>query len=358
VIELLIKSEKALDKIIGRLLDGPPGAPLQKQTAGMLIESDKGLNKLLDRLLGSDEALSSVSRSIATSDNAYAVFMNRFMSRMIESDPILDHTINAIITNDKTFNFLIQSFDNSEGVRERIESLLYDLRKNQATREEWLEKALGNLPAGRRILDAGAGEQQYKKFCAHLHYVSQDFAKYDGVGDNTALQIGTWDQTGLDIVSDITAIPEPDASFDAIMCIEVFEHLPNPVMAIKEFARLLKPGGTLIITAPFCSITHFAPYHFSTGFNHYYYELHLGHYGFEIKEVLANGNYFDYIGQEIRRISYVTGRYTKDKADLKEILAMDILIKMLGRCSQSDFGSSELLNFGYHVRAEKAASDQ
>jgi ubiquinone/menaquinone biosynthesis C-methylase UbiE len=341
VTEALIKSKKALNKIIGRLL------------VHMLIRSDRGLEKLLNRLFASDEALSDISRSIVALDNVYALFTDRFMDRMVQSDLVLDRTVNAMVGNDKIFDHLMQSFDSSKDERERVESLLYDLRKNPVTREAWLERALLDIPAGGRILDAGAGEQQYKKFCAHLHYVSQDFAKYDGVGDNTALQIGKWDQKGLDIVSDITSIPEPDASFDAIMCIEVFEHLPNPIMAIQEFARLLKPEGALIITAPFCSMTHFAPYHFSTGFNHYYYKLYLEQYGFKIKEILANGNYFDYIGQEIRRISYVASRYTKVKADSKEILAMSILIKMLERCSQGDCGSSELLNFGYHVQAVK-----
>ena len=136
----------------------------------------------------------------------------------------------------------------------------YDMGINQQNREIWLEEALKKIPTGSRILDAGAGELRYKEFCEHLNYVSQDFAQYNGEGDSKGLQTGTWDQTKLDIISDITEIPELDDSFDAIMCVEVFEHLPDPTLAIKEFARLLKSGGTLIITAPFCSLTHFAPY--------------------------------------------------------------------------------------------------
>ncbi len=84
-----------------------------------------------------------------------------------------------------------------------------------------------------------------------------------------------WDNTKLDIVSDITSIPLPDASVDAIMCTEVFEHIPDPIAAVKEFGRLVKPGGYLLITAPFASLTHFAPYHFASGLSRFFYEKHL-----------------------------------------------------------------------------------
>lgn len=181
--------------------------------------------------------------------------------------------------------------------------------QNIVTREAWLEKTLKQIPAGSRILDAGAGELQYKRFCTHLSYVSQDLAKYDGRGDDTGLQMGSWDQSTLDIVSDITSIPEPDASFDAIMCVEVFEHLPEPIKAIQEFARLLKPGGYLILTAPFASLVHFAPYYYYSGFSRYWYEHHLTQRGFSIEELTPNGDWFAYCQQELMRLGSIARRY-------------------------------------------------
>src|SRR5881296_1458986 len=106
-------------------------------------------------------------------------------------------------------------------------------RQNESNRRGWIETALKQIPAGSRILDAGAGEQQFKRFCTHLRYVAQDFARYDGKGDGRGLQMAEWNQKGLDIVCDITAIPEPDGCFDVILCTEVFEHLPNPLLALK-----------------------------------------------------------------------------------------------------------------------------
>jgi SAM-dependent methyltransferase len=219
--------------------------------------------------------------------------------------------------------------------------------------DKWLRKTLENIPSGLRILDAGAGELRNKKFCKHLNYVSQDFCQYEGSGNGKALQVGTWSVDKIDIIGDIVNIPEKNESFDVILCSEVFEHIPNPVEAIKEFQRLLKKDGILIITAPFCSLTHFAPYHFNTGFNSYFYTHHLNFFGFEIEEITTNGNFFEYIAQEIWRIRLVAKTYTSRVPSLIDKLTMLLTLKMLSRFSKRDTGSDELLCHGYHVVAKK-----
>lgn len=225
--------------------------------------------------------------------------------------------------------------------------------RNQSDREIWLKKTLAAVPAGSRILDAGAGELQYKRFCAHLDYVSQDFGKYEGTGNKEGKQTGSWDNSKLDIVSDITAIPEADASFDAIMCVEVFEHIPEPAKAVKEFARLLKPGGALIITAPFASLTHFAPYHFVSGYNKYWYEKWLPEYGFTIDEIVRNGNYFEYLAQEVRRIPGIAEQYGDRREGLFGKMVRFGMLVLLHSLSRTDTNSGEVLCYGLHVRAHK-----
>lgn len=222
---------------------------------------------------------------------------------------------------------------------------------NENARELWIEETLNSIPTNSRILDAGAGTQRYRKFCKHLDYVSQDFGKYDGQGDAEGLQTGEFDYGKLDIVSDITSIPEPDSSFDAIMCIEVLEHLPDPIQAIKEFSRLIKPKGHLILTAPFCSLTHFSPYHFSTGFNKYWYQKHLAENRLKIIDITPNGNFFEYVAQEIDRVPSISKRYSQDKPNLIERIIIFAMLRMLSRFSKKDNGSSDLLCFGYHVHA-------
>ena len=224
---------------------------------------------------------------------------------------------------------------------------------NATTRLAWLEHALKRIPAGSRILDAGAGELGNKQFCSHLDYVSQDFGQYGGTGDGRGLQTGSWDTAAVDIVSDITEIPEPGGSFDVVLCSEVLEHLPDPLSALKEFRRLLRPEGVLIITAPFCSLTHFAPYHFSTGFNRYFYLHHLETLGFEVKEMVPNGNYFEYLAQELRRVPAVAQQYSGQKVGFLQRIAVRVLLRMLDGFSRADEDSATLLCFGYHVVAKK-----
>jgi len=137
------------------------------------------------------------------------------------------------------------------------------------------------------------------------------------------------------------------------MCVEVLEHLPKPSAAITEFSRLLKQSGKLILTAPFCSLTHFSPYHFSTGFNRYWYEKILEEAGFKIIEIEQNGNYFDYLAQELRRVEHIAKKYSGKTIGKSGRKAITEVLKKLNDYSKLDSGSGELLCFGYHVLAEK-----
>ena len=112
-----------------------------------------------------------------------------------------------------------------------------------------LAKAAKSLPAGALVLDAGAGECPHAILFAHTRYVKLD----RGIGDKM------WDYSKVDVLGDIGALPFPAGVFDAVVNIQVLEHLREPGAGIAEMARVLKPGGQLILTTVQCWEIHQHP---------------------------------------------------------------------------------------------------
>ena len=52
-----------------------------------------------------------------------------------------------------------------------------------------------------------------------------------------------------DLVTD-DFLPFPDASFDLVTCIEAFHYVDDPQRGVQEIGRVLRPGGTAILTVP------------------------------------------------------------------------------------------------------------
>jgi len=64
----------------------------------------------------------------------------------------------------------------------------------------------------------------------------------------------------VDFVTDIHDLQNiPLQAFDAIICPQVFEHLAYPERAAVSLFELLKPGGVVLITAPFLNPVHYVP---------------------------------------------------------------------------------------------------
>ena len=211
-------------------------------------------------------------------------------------------------------------------------------------RHEWVAEKLEKIEAGKILLDAGAGEQQYATFCRHLKYIAQDFGKYDPAecrkGISEELK---WDTSKVNIVCDITDMPLENNSVDAVLCTEVFEHLRDPVPAVKEIARVLKPGGELILTAPFCSLTHMAPYYFANGFSEFWYREHLEAYGFEICELTPDGDYFKYMAQELFRTVEMAEQCCNTHFDEEQVGILSKAVKIMTELSEADSVSAETL---------------
>jgi len=93
-----------------------------------------------------------------------------------------------------------------------------------------------------RVLDVPAGEGA---LAVRLNALGHDVLCCDLYPqifklDDTEIKFGDLDKT----------LPYDDASLDYAVCVEGLEHIENPANAIREFARIIKPGGLLVISVP------------------------------------------------------------------------------------------------------------
>jgi SAM-dependent methyltransferase len=116
---------------------------------------------------------------------------------------------------------------------------------------EFLGRQLQALCApGVRVADVGCGEQPLRRL------VEDAGARYVGI-DVSQNAAGT-----VAVVAPITALPLADGEFDLVLCTEVLEHVADPLAALGELARIVRPGGKVILTVPFAYPLHEEPWDF------------------------------------------------------------------------------------------------
>lgn len=169
---------------------------------------------------------------------------------------------------------------------------------NPQLRDEFVHNHATNIPNGSKVLDVSSGAKPYKKFFKHCNYTSHEFDGNSNITDVFRKEKG---EKQHDIYSPIDAIPMPDNEYDFIICTEVFEHIPEPIKAMEEFVRLCKPGGNILITAPFTSGIHQEPYHFYAGFSPFFYNYLKEKYDLDITAFKSQGDIFLLQNQEIQR---------------------------------------------------------
>jgi predicted O-linked N-acetylglucosamine transferase (SPINDLY family)/glycosyltransferase involved in cell wall biosynthesis/SAM-dependent methyltransferase len=191
---------------------------------------------------------------------------------------------------------------------------------NQLARDRWVRGKAQSVPAGSRVLDVGAGTCLYRPLFAHCDYKTHDFAQYEGVKHGGGTGYGN-----IDYVSDILAIPVPDASFDVILCTEVLEHVPEPIKVLAEIARILRPGGRAFVTAPLGSHLHQLPFHFYGGYTPEWYKRFGAACGLNPIEITPNGGFFKHLAQECARAAYMYSQQTNlhgsDAAEIHKLLS-------------------------------------
>ena len=114
------------------------------------------------------------------------------------------------------------------------------------------------LREGDLVLDmgAGAGRHSFECFRRGAQVVALDY-DYGELGEVRKLfwamrEAGEAQSDGLGVAlnGDALRLPFPDDTFDRVICSEVFEHIPDDEGAMRELARVLKPGGMLAATVP------------------------------------------------------------------------------------------------------------
>ncbi|MEP3481534.1 MAG: class I SAM-dependent methyltransferase [Fuerstiella sp.] len=102
-----------------------------------------------------------------------------------------------------------------------------------------------HLPEGKRILDLGCGDG------LNAGKILTDLGDYVGV-DVSETAVKSARQNGYDasLIEDAVDLPFDDETVDAVVSMEVIEHLMFPLRAVEEVSRILKPGGIVLLTTP------------------------------------------------------------------------------------------------------------
>jgi SAM-dependent methyltransferase len=113
--------------------------------------------------------------------------------------------------------------------------------------QEWLDAGCGSgtlarylVEAGARVLGVDAAEEMIT--------MARELAGQQSAGEAGASQNKPSPQLRFEHIATITHLPLADRSLDGILCSSVLEYVPDPPACLAEFARVLRPGGLLVVS--------------------------------------------------------------------------------------------------------------
>ena len=133
-----------------------------------------------------------------------------------------------------------------------------------------------------RLLDVGCGNKPYASLLQCTEYVGVDVAS------------SPHRRELMDRIYDGQTLPFGDAEFDSMLCTEVLEHCPNPQLVIREMARVLKPWGHALLTAPMVFHHHEEPWDFQR-FTRYGMEQLAAQAGLKVVRIQPRGGIYSVV---------------------------------------------------------------
>jgi SAM-dependent methyltransferase len=160
-----------------------------------------------------------------------------------------------------------------------LQKLKQQIRKNyfglaEIDFDQEIQPYIGELKG--LVFNAGSGHRPLK---IDLPTISTDFDE----------------KAPVTFLSDLHYIPLQDECVDSVITIAVLEHTRYPWVVIKEIARILKPGGTIVFCVPFIQPEHATPHDFYR-YTVYGVEALLTYAGFEIKSQTRLSRFYRALG--------------------------------------------------------------
>lgn len=121
-----------------------------------------------------------------------------------------------------------------------------------ARRLLWREIAAASTELSGRLLDVGCGSQPYRSLFRRCNYTGLD------IDSPRTRQLAV-----ADAFYDGHRFPFDNASFDAVLCNQVLEHVFNPAEFLSELRRVMTPGARLLLTVPFVWDEHEQPWDYA-----------------------------------------------------------------------------------------------
>jgi SAM-dependent methyltransferase len=175
------------------------------------------------------------------------------------------------------------------------------LNSSRVYLDRFAQNAAASVPPGALVLDAGAGNSPYRTHfeTAGHRYESADFA-----------ELKKTYARDLTYRCRLESIPVEDARFDLVLCTQTLEHLPEPLAALREFRRVLKPAGSLWLSAPLFFPEHEAPYDFYR-YTQYGFRYLLEQAGFKVQRIEWLEGYFGTLSYQLSQAAVSLPRHPR-----------------------------------------------